>query len=407
MKQKCETCEKCGKNAVFFDINLQLWICEECFSKEYKDLKVDEFIKRNSQDRYNEELNNILIAMEKLCDSIKESNNKRIEKQFKNTPYSKDLNELLSAMTRERLAKIAEALGIGKVYKYKKQDLKEVLLSSYEKLILEKFELLDEGAFKSLRKYYKNNGERILDNIGDDEGIYIDYFVEIGAIFPVENKDGNKMFLMPSVTQELIKLLEDFQVRRKIKNNTKIINLYRGMVRAYGLLEVYQIVEFVKQYLVEEYEHQYLVNILRESSKYSDEYIIEGAFVFNSNIDNYVSLYNDINRKMKNRDYRKFSESELLSLSKSNWEVDNSYAKDFKRGFLKYFIMSEEEIDEFLKFLYVIVQEKSLDEILSEIKGMIQEEEAKEIGVDIIEKYVVNLPIWTNKGRCMKELKIK
>ena len=69
--------------------------------------------------------------------------------------------------------------------------------------------------------------------------------------------------------------------------------------------------------------------------------------------------------------------------------------------------MSEEEIDDFLKFLYAIAQEKSLDEILNEIKGMIQEEEAKEIGVDIIEKYVVNLPIWTNKGRCIKELKIK
>lgn len=407
MKQKCEKCEKCGKNAVFFDANLQLWLCEECVNKEYKNLKLDKFIKRNNEDRYNEELNNILIAMEKLCNSIKEANNKRIEKQFKNTPYSKDLNELLSAMTRERLAKIAESLGISKVYKYKKQDLKEVLLSSYEKLILEKFELLDETAFKSLRRYYKSDGERSLDNIPDDEEIYIDYFVELGAIFPVENKEGNKMFLMPSVTQELIKLLEDFQARRKIKNNTKIINLYRGMVRAYGLLEVYQIVEFVKQYLVEEYDNQYLVNILRESSKYSDEYIVEGVFVFNSNIDNYVSLYNDINRKMKNRDYRKFSESELLSLSKRNWEVDNSYAKDFKRGFLKYFIMSEEEIDEFLKFLYVIVQEKSLDEILSEIKGMIQEEEAKEIGVDIIEKYVVNLPIWINKGRCMKELKIK
>ena len=38
---------------------------------------------------------------------------------------------------------------------------------------------------------------------------------------------------------------------------------------------------------------------------------------------------------------------------------------------------------------------------------MIQEEEAKEIGVDIIEKYVVNVPIWTKKGRCIKELKIK
>ncbi len=359
------------------------------------------------EDKYNEELNNILIAMERLCNSVKEENNKRIEKQFKNTPYSKDLNELLSAMTRERLVKIAEALGISKVYKYKKQELKEALLSSYEKLILEKFELLDEGAFKALRKYYKNDGERNLDNIPNDEEIYIDYFVELGAIFPVENKEGNKMFLMPLVTQEIIKLLEDFQARRKIKNNTMVINLYRGMVRAYGLLEINQIIEFVKQYLDEEYQHQYLLTILRESSKYSDEYIVEGVFIFNSNIDNYVNLYNEINRKMKNRDYRKFSESELLSLSKSNWEVNNSYAKDFKQRFLKYFIMSEEEIDEFLKFLYVIVQEKSLDEILNEINGMIQEEEAKEIGIDIIEKYVVNLPIWANKGRCMKELKIK
>lgn len=405
MKQKHERCEKCGNDAVFFDINMQLWLCEECVNKGYKDLNIDEFIKKSDEDKYNEELNNILIAMEKLCNSVKEENNKRIEKQFKNTPYSKDLNELFSAMTKERLVKIAEALGISKVYKYKKQELKEVLLASYEKLILEKFEILDERAFKALRKYYKNNGERILDNIPDDEGIYIDYFVELGAIFPVENKEGNKMFLMPSVTQELINLLEDFQARRKIKNNTKVINLYRGMVRAYGLLEINQIIEFVKQYLDEEYQQQYLLTILKESSKYSDEYIVEGVFIFNSNIDNYVNLYNEINRKMRNRDYRMFSESELLSLSKRNWEVNNSYAKDFKRRFLEYFIMSEEEIDEFLKFLYVIVQEKSLDEILNEIKDMIQEEEAKEIGIDIIEKYIVNLPIWTNKGRCMKELK--
>ena len=34
------------------------------------------------------------------------------------------------------------------------------------------------------------------------------------------------------------------------------------------------------------------------------------------------------------------------------------------------------------------------------------DEISKEIGMNIIEKYVVNLPIWTNKGRCMKELKL-
>ena len=404
MKQKCE---KCGKDAIFFDVNLQLWLCEECVNKEYKSLDLEEFKQKNGEDKYNEELNNILIAMEKLCNSIRESNTKKIERQFKSTPYSRDLNELLSSITRERLSKIAEALDIKRVYKYKKQELKELILESYEKLILDKLQLLDEKALKALKKYYKNNGERIFNNISDEDGIYIDYFADIGAIFPTENNEGKKIFIMPTITEEIVKKLDDFQVRRKIKNNTKIISLYRGMVRAYGLLEEYQIIQFVKQYLNEEYDHEYLVNILRESSKYSDDYIVEGIFVFNSNIDNYVNLYNEINRKMKNKDYRKFSESELLSLAKSNWEVNNSYAKDFKRRFLNYFIMSEEEVDEFLKFLYAIVQEKSLEEILSEIKEMIQEEEAKEIGVDIIEKYVVNVPIWSKKGRSMKEVKIK
>lgn len=404
MKQKCE---KCGKDAIFFDVNLQLWLCEECVNKEYKSLDLEEFKQKNGEDKYNEELNNILIAMEKLCNSIRESNTKKIERQFKSTPYSRDLNELLSSITRERLSKIAEALDIKRVYKYKKQELKELILESYEKLILDKLQLLDEKALKALKKYYKNNGERIFNNISDEDGIYIDYFADIGAIFPTENNEGKKIFIMPTITEEIVKKLDDFQVRRKIKNNTKIISLYRGMVRAYGLLEEYQIIQFVKQYLNEEYDHEYLVNILRESSKYSDDYIVEGIFVFNSNIDNYVNLYNEINIKMKNKDYRKFSESELLSLAKSNWEVNNSYAKDFKRRFLNYFIMSEEEVDEFLKFLYAIVQEKSLEEILNEIKEMIQEEEAKEIGVDIIEKYVVNVPIWSKKGRSMKEVKIK
>ena len=404
MKQKCE---KCGKDAIFFDVNLQLWLCEECVNKEYKSLDLEEFKQKNGEDKYNEELNNILIAMEKLCNSIRESNTKKIERQFKSTPYSRDLNELLSSITRERLSKIAEALDIKRVYKYKKQELKELILESYEKLILDKLQLLDEKALKALKKYYKNNGERIFNNISDEDGIYIDYFADIGAIFPTENNEGKKIFIMPTITEEIVKKLDDFQVRRKIKNNTKIISLYRGMVRAYGLLEEYQIIQFVKQYLNEEYDHEYLVNILRESSKYSDDYIVEGIFVFNSNIDNYVNLYNEINRKMKNKDYRKFSESELLSLAKSNWEVNNSYAKDFKRRFLNYFVMSEEEVDEFLKFLYAIVQEKSLEEILNEIKEMIQEEEAKEIGLDIIEKYVVNVPIWSKKGRSMKEVKIK
>ena len=76
MKQKCEKCEKCGKDAIFFDANLQLWLCEDCVKREYKTFDLEEFIEKNDKDRYSEELNNILIAMEKLCNSISESNNR-------------------------------------------------------------------------------------------------------------------------------------------------------------------------------------------------------------------------------------------------------------------------------------------------------------------------------------------
>ena len=404
-------CERCGKSAEIFDSNLHLWLCNECINKEYNCMSLCESRKKSIEDKCDEqkleeEIENILKAMEKLCNSISESNNRRIERQFKNTPYSKDLNELLSAMTRERMLKIAEVLGLKKMYKYKKKDLKEILLNSYEDALLEKLVLLDEKAFKALRRYCKSNGEKLLDDIPNEEIIYVDYFINLGTLFPVEDKQGNKRFLMPLITQKIVNKLDEFQFRLKIKNNTKIINLYKGMVRAYGLLEEYKIIEFVRQYLVEEYDYSYLSKLLRESANYTDEYLVEGVFVFNSNIDNYITLYNDINRKMKNKEYRKFSESELLSLANSNWEVDNTYAKDFKESFLSYFIMSEDEVDDFLRFLYVVVQEKNLDELLNEIGEMIQEEEAKEIGMNIIEKYVVNLPIWTNKGRCMKELKL-
>ena len=54
MQQKCEKCEKCGKKAVFFDVNLQLWLCEDCVKKEYKTFNLEEFIEKNGEDRYNE-----------------------------------------------------------------------------------------------------------------------------------------------------------------------------------------------------------------------------------------------------------------------------------------------------------------------------------------------------------------
>ena len=401
MKEKCSNC---GKEASHFDVNLKSWVCDKCIENFYENIDLDEFRKEFGDARYKEEINNILRSIEDLDGTLNEANYKEIDEKFNRIVYSKDLKEVLESLIEDELIDIAEGLDYKNICNYKGNDLVNLILSNYEEKLLSKLELLDEKTFKALKNYSKHNGERVFYNISDDEIKYIDYFISLGAIFPTINVDKEHVFIMPLVSQNIIEKLNELQYRRKIKNNTKLIKLYIGMIRAYGVLEKKCIIQFVREYLNEE-EDEHLIELLREAAKYNRNYNIEGEFVFTWNIDNYMNLHNDIVNEKNNIEYKKFSEGELISLGKYNWETDNKYAKEFKRRFLKYFVMREEEVDEFLELLYALIQEKSLDDTLKEIRGMIQEEEAKEIGIEIIENYIVNLPIWTNKGRSIEEIR--
>lgn len=399
-----EQCSKCGKEASHFDVNLKSWVCDTCIENFYKNISLEEFRKEFGDARYKEEIDNILKSIEGLDEAIQESNYKEIDEKFNRTAYSKDLKEILESLIEDELEEIAEALGYKNISEYKGNDLISLILSNFEEKLLNKLELLDEKTFKALKKYCKNNGERVFYNISQEDIKYIDYFVSLGVIFPTIDSNAEHIFIMPLVTQSIIGKLDEFQYRRKIKNNTKIVKLYVGMIRAYGVLEKKSIIPFVKEYLNGE-EDGYLLQLLKEAAKYNKNYNVEDDFVFTWNIDDYMNLHNDIVSKSNNIEYRKFSEGELMSLGKDDWETNNKYAKEFKRRFLKYFVMMEDEADEFLELLYGLIQEKSLEDTLKEIKDMIEEEEAKDIGIEIIENYIVNLPIWTNKGRSIQDIR--
>lgn len=401
MKEKCS---KCKGEAKYFDINLQAWVCEQCFTENYQNVDLDEYRKTHGDEKYNEEIDNMLMAMNSMYNQVMESKVKAVAKRFEKTAYSLNLNDILESMTRVELSKIAEALDFKQVYKYNKKDLKALLSSSYREKLIKKLEFLDEKSFKVLKRFTRNNGENILDNLNDDMVEYVEYFMSIGVIFPSKNHNNKSVVLMPLETQEIITSLNEFEYRFKIKNNTKIIKLYRGMINAYGVLEECQIMRLIKKYVREEYSNKYLSDLLKAAAEYDENYEVEGVFAFNSDIADYIKLYNDINNKSKGQSYKEFSEKELLSLGKDNWIKNNIYSKEFERDFSKYFVMDERAMDDILTFLYCIIQEKSLEEVLKEARGMVEEEEAKDIAEDIVRKYIMNLPIWTNKGKSISEV---
>ena len=98
-------------------------------------------------------------------------------------------------------------------------------------------------------------------------------------------------------------------------------------------------------------------------------------------------------------------DADLITISIGGNNILNSVLKNLNidKELIKNY--NEEEFDSIIS--KHLNSENIKNEILNEIKSMIQEEEAKEIGLDIIKKYVVSVPIWANKGRCMNDLKIK
>lgn len=399
MKEKCT---KCGSEATYLDIDNKSWVCQECYNNKYKNIDLDQYRKERNVRDFPNDLDKILDAVTKLFDTVNQSNIEAMDRRFEKTPYSRDLNKLLLATTKSELIKISESLGLRKLSKLKKNELVNLIMENYEERLLCKLELLDEKSYKTIKSFIKFGDQISLEKINSENESYIDYLLELGVVFTTKDNNGMPVFIIPSKAEAVIKQLDEFKYRLKIKQNTKIVNLYTGMIRIYGLLEKYQIIQFIKRYVDDNSKH--LENILIESSKYNMDYEIKGMFVYSSKIGSCTNLFNDINKYSGEINYADYDEETILSFSKVNWEIDNKYAREFKEKFLDYFELCEDEIDDFLQFLYAIVQERSVDEIICEIRDMIKEEEAKEIGVEIIKNYIVNIPIWLRKGLTIRDL---
>lgn len=437
-------CEICNSEAQYFNYENYQWECKKCIDKNndmiskfdycnsprdgvccYGGNKIDEVpylpgnqkkykISRKKmksiepgetlfhEDEFFDHISD--VELEYAFDDLISKSQRIVNNNFNKTVYSFDIIELINNLSKENIYEIAKYLGMSKISSLNKAQLSERLINEYKVLVEEKMYLFDEERYKLLKTCADNNGVRILSKIDEKTAYKLAYFLQSGMIFSTV-KDEEVIMIMPEVVQKLLKEKNNLQYRGMIKANTEIINLYRGMNKAYGLLKLKDIIKIFKTYDLN--DHSRIEELLASAQDYYREYEIQGMFYINSLIDNWVDLLRKIEQKT-NGDYAVISKEELLNMANENYIYEADFGDEFFKEFLNMFNMEIEILEGLMESLYLEIQENDFEDVMNEILEQLEDDskDIKDFMVNSVGKFIKNIRLWKVKGSSINESNI-
>lgn len=463
-------CEICGAEAEYFDYENDQWECKKCIDKNndmitkfnycnsprdgvccygghkrhevayfpgnYKKYKVSRKKVKSSEMEdtfFNEdEFFNQLSDVEYAFDDLIIKSQRIVNNNFNKTEYSFDITELISNLSKENIYEIAKCLGMSKISSLNKAQLAEKLIDEYETFVEERMFLFDEERYKLLKSCTDNNGEKNSNQIDERTMYKLRYFFERGMLFSAV-KDEEPVIIMPEIVQKLVKEKNNIQYRGMIKSNTEIINIYRGMNKAYGILKLKDIKKIFKRYTpykkvrstttinsLHENNEQYITNnlpyelnenriedLIINAQDYYREYEIQGMFYVNCFIDNWVDLLREIEQKT-DMDYAVISKEELLSMASENYIYEADFGDTFFKEFLNMFNMEIEILEGLMESLYLEIQENDFEDVIDEILDQLEDDskDIKDFMLNSVGKFLKNIRLWKLKGANINESRI-
>ena len=353
-------------------------------------------------DDFFEDLSDVEYAFDDLLSKSKSIVNNVFNKGI----YSFDIKELISDLSKEKIYELAKYLGMTKISSLNKSKLIDIFLEEYELLIEERLSLFDEERYKFLKSYADKGGEKAFEEIEQEDVYKIGYFLQNGMLFSA-SKDGELVILMPEVVQNLVKEKNNIQYRNMIKINSEIVNIYRGMNKAYGLLKLKDIKEIFKRYSPYEESDKYRIeDVITNAEDYYREYEIQGIFFINCYIDNWVDLLKEIEQQI-DVNYTMISKEELLSMSDENYIYESKFGNAFFKEFLSMFNMDEDILEGLMESLYLEIQENELEDVMNEILEQLEDDdkEIKDFMRNSVGKFLRNIRLWKFKGANINEKK--
>ncbi|WP_315071366.1 SEC-C metal-binding domain-containing protein [uncultured Clostridium sp.] len=427
-------CNKCEAEAKYFSYEKEEWSCEKCIDKEDKRLKELDYcnsqryggyqyfgkkdgeevylpgnnnkykplrkkaIKREDNDEFsdfNKEDN-----IESSCENFSEEVHELKEDIFLKDAYSFDINTLVRNLDKDNIYDIGKNLKINGIESLEKDQLADKFLHSYEKAIEDTLNLFDEERYKTLKKIVDNAGIQAIDNNEFDK--HMNYFVSIGMLFKVKDNDGQDIALVPEILQNLIKNRNNPEYKKLIRINTEIIDVFRGMNRAYGIIKITDILNLFKRYGIEESEKINIKEIIQEAQYYYDEYDQEEKFIINSEVSMWRMMIKEIDQ---NLDYAAVSKEELLRTSKPDWIYTSKIGKEFIEDVRKVLNAEDGVLKEIVESLISEIQKRDFDEIIDDILGIdnSNNENVKEFVYVSVGKLLRNIRLWKYKGATINE----
>ncbi|WP_423237061.1 YecA family protein [Clostridium saccharobutylicum] len=368
-KKETHQCGICGEDAICFNTDNNIWLCEKC--------------------------NDIQDGMDKFAEKMEKKLSKRV--------YSFDINELLNCLSKDEIYNIARNLGANKISNLAKGKLIEKLNSEYKDLIEQRLYLFEEERYKILKSYVDNEGIKNFDDIDEEEANKSAYFIQQGFLFPTV-KDEQSLFLMPKLVQDLVKEKNNIEYRRLLKNNGEIINIYRGMNQAYGILEIDDSKKILARY--QNIEELQLEELLRESAYYYNEYREEGKLFVNNQIEDYEGFVDEINAN-KDLEYIHISKEELLNMSEENWVYNTKAGKSFYKEFTSVFSVDKDMTIAMMEDLALDIQDNEPKEAVDQMLELIniENEQVRFVAAGMMTKFVNKLGLWKYKGASINDMK--
>jgi len=451
-------CEICGTEAKHFDYEKDRWECENCVDKDddmiiefnycnsprdgvcgyegnkdaentylpgndkkykFSKKKVKEQDNYDNNFAYDDVFFDDTSNMENVFSDLLSKSRNNIHNGFAKGIYSFDIKELISNLSKDNIYEIAKYLGMTKISSLNKSKLVEKLIDEYNALIEKRIYLFDEERYKSLKSCADNGGIKLLNKIDEDDMGKMIYFMANGMLFS-STKDGESVLLMPEILQELIKEKNNIEYRNKIKINTEIVNLYRGMNRAYGILTLRNIKELFKRYSPYKEGTQCIENnspydspkyeieeVIKEAKDYYQEYEVEvqGAFFINIDVDGWADLLDQLEEEKL--DYAMIPKEELLSMADEDWIYEAKVGKVFSDEFLTIFDMENDILESIIESLALDIQENELENVIDDLMEELDEDniEIKDFICNSISKFLINIRLWRYKGATINENK--
>ncbi|MGN2371186.1 SEC-C metal-binding domain-containing protein [Clostridium cagae] len=367
---------------------------KECSNKDTN----NEFIENKETDESAELYDNMM-------DDLFEKYENKMNKMFVKGVYSFEVSEQLKSLSKEAVYNIARNLGMNKISTLNKDALIEKVLSEYTEIIENQFIYFEEERFNVLKGYLNNGGVKIFNHIDENELSRTAYFMQQGIIFP-STKDEKAVFLMPKIVQDIIINKSNTEYIDRLKRNKEVLDLYRGLNKAYGIINTKDVPSLVQRYDIENSDECSINEIIKEAQYYYREYREEKGFFINNNIENWSDLLNDIEKYNKDLEYYNINKSELLDTLGSEWTYKSKFGKSFLKELTNIFEIKKEMVYQIMDDLSFDIQDNDIDDTISSLLELINANnlELRNHVKNIATKFLSNIRLWKYKGATINEM---